>query len=182
MTFVRILTTSKKGFRCVGCPAADTRPWIEEGFATMKEAGRNAAYCWHRFQCIFFDVCPLIRDDRRMVLTQNKACKQSRISIVALNLHDQQCVYNGWLWDSHVWKVSSNFNQEITCTIELITRVPWNNSCAGSHQILHANLELETLLETGGHSEKHHCSEFIPKSTRKIGVELISFSFLIFFL
>lgn len=78
------------------------------------------------------------------------------------------------LWDSHVWKISANFNQEITCTIELITRVPWNTSFAGSHQILHANLELDALLETGGHSEKHHCSEFTPKRTRKIGVELIS--------
>ena len=181
MTFVRILTTSK-GFRCVGCPAADTRPWIEEGFATMKEAGRNATYVGIDFNVFFFDVCPLTREDRRMVLTQNKACKQSRISIVALNMHDQQCVHNGWLWDSHVWKVSSNFNQEITCTIELITRVPSNTSFAGSHQILHANLELEALLETGGHSEKHHCSEFIPKSLRKIGVELISFNFLIFVL
>ena len=52
MTFVRSLTTSK-GFRCVGCPADDTRPWIEEGFATMKEAGRNAAYVGIDFNVFF---------------------------------------------------------------------------------------------------------------------------------
>lgn len=51
----------------------------------MKEAGRSAAYVRIDFN-VFFDVCPLMRDDRRMVLTQNKACKQSRVS---MNIHSR---------------------------------------------------------------------------------------------
>lgn len=142
-----------KGFRCVGCPAADTRHWISEGFAAMKEAGRSAVYVRIDFNVFLTFARPLELIAGWCWPKTKRANKVEYpwISIVAIWTCMINNVYiNGCVWNSHVWKLSSNFNREITCTFEFITRVPSNTSFAGSHQILHANLELETLLETGG--------------------------------